>query len=842
MFLIMVLLLLGQGQFDQATREIDDLSQQVGELYRAGKYPEAIRVADRALALSEKNLGPNHPETLNALSNLGGMYQEQGDYAKAEPLYLRALAIREKAFGPGDSNVAISFNNLAVLYRSKGDYEKAEPLYLSALAIFERVFGPDNPNFASSLNNLAIFYESQERYAQAESLYQRALTIREKALGPEHPDTGHSLMNLGRFYTLLRAYGKADPLLQRAVAIDEKSIGPDHPGTGDALNSLATLYKSEGQLAKAEPLYERASTIYERALGPAHPITADNLADLAALYEAQQDYGKAEQLRRRVLSVYRASFGPDHPGTYAAENNLTLLQFKMGSWSAAAQSFPLLIGNPTARWKLTFGSDYQRYAVAEQREAFLAALHAGILQPDERKNYLPLFLQAILGSKARVTEEERAVLAVMKNRGTADDQKLIRELEDIENRISALEQRNPGTIAPAEYRKERQDLAVKEFNLKAQLSSRSSDFRSMSQDPIPARVSFALRGRVLVEMLRTQEFHPRRVKLFGDLVYTAVALFPDGRIDAVELGPAKPIDDQISAYRQAQEVSDNQAQTRALAETLGKSILAPIVKMTGPYTEWFVAPDGEIRLLPLNALSVNGKYAADAYKIWPISSGRDLLTFDIPTQRGSGDVILANPDFGNGTAFTPLAESEQEAESIGEVLHNAQIVEPANRTKSFLLHLTTAPRILHLSTHAFYYPGTGDATLRSGIALNGANTGPDGILTAKEAQTLRLQGTQLVVMSACDTGVGVVSFADGVVGLQRSLTLAGVRTQMLTEWPVNSAGTRDFMVKFYSKLAAGKTKGDAWLETQRDLIRQGVAPHFWAPFVLYGDPGPLAGR
>lgn len=112
----------------------------------------------------------------------------------------------------------------------------------------------------------------------------------------------------------------------------------------------------------------------------------------------------------------------------------------------------------------------------------------------------------------------------------------------------------------------------------------------------------------------------------------------------------------------------------------------------------------------------------------------------------------------------------------------------------------------------------------------------------KEAQTLRLQGTQLVVMSACDTGAGEVSFGDGIVGLQRSLTLAGARTQILTQWPVNSVGTRDFMVRFYFNLSARKTKGDAWIETQRDLIRQGVSPHFWAPFVMYGDPGPLGER
>jgi CHAT domain-containing protein len=102
-----------------------------------------------------------------------------------------------------------------------------------------------------------------------------------------------------------------------------------------------------------------------------------------------------------------------------------------------------------------------------------------------------------------------------------------------------------------------------------------------------------------------------------------------------------------------------------------------------------------------------------------------------------------------------------------------------------------------------------------------------------------LNGTSLVVLSACDTGVGDVSFSEGLSGLQRSLALVGARTQLLTLWPVNSVRTSDFMKQFYGRLASGKTKGEAWIETQREMIRQGLAPHLWAPFVLYGDPDTL---
>ena len=145
-----------------------------------------------------------------------------------------------------------------------------------------------------------------------------------------------------------------------------------------------------------------------------------------------------------------------------------------------------------------------------------------------------------------------------------------------------------------------------------------------------------------------------------------------------------------------------------------------------------------------------------------------------------------------------------------------------------------------MATHGYFQTeGEGGALLRSGVALDGANLGPEGVLTAQEAQSLHLNGTSLVTLSACETGVGDVSFSEGLSGLQRSIALAGARTQLLTLWPVNSARTKDFMEQFYRRLASGKTKGDAWVETQRDMIRAGLPPHFWAPFVLYGDPGAL---
>ena len=172
------------------------------------------------------------------------LYEAQGDYAKAEPLYQRALAIREKALGPDHPDIATSLNNLAELYMRQGDYAKAEPLYQRALAIREKALGPDHPDIATSLNNLALLYERRATTPRPSRSSGAPWPSTEKALGPDHPDTATSLNNLALLYSDMGDYAKAEPLYQRALAISEKALGPDHPDTATSLNNLAGLYRA----------------------------------------------------------------------------------------------------------------------------------------------------------------------------------------------------------------------------------------------------------------------------------------------------------------------------------------------------------------------------------------------------------------------------------------------------------------------------------------------------------------------------------------------------------------------------------------------------------------------
>jgi tetratricopeptide (TPR) repeat protein len=188
------------------------------------------------------------PEAAQLLNTAASYLYDHAFYRQAESLYQRALAIREKVLGPEHPATAESLNSLAILYRTWGRYEQAEPLYQRALAIREKVLGPEHPNTATSLNNLALLYNNQGKYEQAEPLYLRALAIRERVKGPEHPDTAINLYNLADLYRKQGRYEQARPLYRRALSISEKVLGLNHPKTANILESYTNLL----QLMKGE--------------------------------------------------------------------------------------------------------------------------------------------------------------------------------------------------------------------------------------------------------------------------------------------------------------------------------------------------------------------------------------------------------------------------------------------------------------------------------------------------------------------------------------------------------------------------------------------------------------
>ena len=807
-------------------------------LYReTGSYVEAEPLFLRALAVNESVLGPDNPSTAASINTLATLYKVEGLYAKAEPLYRQSLAIYEKALGPEHPDTASALNSLSDLYRSQGKYASAEALSRRALSIDEKVLG-DHPDTASSLNNLAGLYEEEDQYAKAEPLYERALTILTRVLGVEHPHTASSMSDLGALYKEEGEFTKAEPLLEHSLAILEKSFGAQHAYTATAMVNLATLYQFEGKFAKSEQLFQRALNISERVLGPEHPLTAGALNNLAELYRTEHQFAKAKPLFQRAISIADKSLGPDHPDSTGVRDNLALLEWEVGDKNMARETLTIA-WSERLQWlerSLRFGTGPARRNYVERLLEQLSRLIA-IQERDLRLRELGL--NAILISKNGVLEETAAAITALRQRVDPELRQKLDELDAIHGQRGALLSAGI-TSNLGELKGRIEDLNNQEDRLTAELTERSMEFRELIATPTIAGLRAKLGSSVLIEMVQYNEFDgPKQgEKQWASRRYGAYVLTANGEILWQDFGPAAAIDVLVKRYRYAMSVPGNQAVAKSTARQLDALVFAPVRAALPEVNDYYVSPDGLLRLFPFASLvDASGVPVIENYRIQTLSTGRDLLR-SAPAHSAQPAWVGGLSQFGprgQGIFFPPIPQAKEEAREVAEIIRpKPQELDDSQMTKQFLTRQLNGPQILHLATHG-YYSGT-----MGGIALKDANLGTQNILNQEEVAGLHLQGTQLVVLSACETGLGEASFADGVIGLQRSLTLAGARAELLTSWPLNDSTTKYLMVAFYHNLFDRKlTKAESLRQAQLDMIHQGLDPYYWAPFVLYGDGGVL---
>jgi tetratricopeptide (TPR) repeat protein len=322
----------------------------IGETYRElAAFPEAGEQLELALAIQEKTGGPDHPDTLLCVNNLGRLHYMMGDLSTAEALYGRALEGQEKHLGPDHPNTLSTVNNMAALLYAKADLKSAEPFYRRAMDGRERVLGPDHPQTVESVNNLAVFLRTTGDLAAAEALHRRAMDMCEKTLGPDHPDTLLVTNNLAESLRMKRDYAAAEPLFRRALAGQERVLGEDHPDTLGTVNNLAVLLYTQGDLAAAEPLLQRALAGKEKALGPEHPEVLLGVNNLAVVNFSLARHAVAAPLFERALRGYEERPEGAFP---AAITRIYLGLALLGAGDPAAAEPHLLAGyDRLTEWK-----------------------------------------------------------------------------------------------------------------------------------------------------------------------------------------------------------------------------------------------------------------------------------------------------------------------------------------------------------------------------------------------------------------------------------------------------------------------------------------------------------
>ena len=873
-------------------------------LAEGGKYAKAVPLVQRALRIFQKTHGDQHPDVAISLNNLAGLYRVQGQYAQAEPLYKRSLELKEKALGPDDPMVATSLNNLAGLYQVQGQYAQAEPLYKRSLELSEKTLGPGHPHVAISLNNLANLYQVQGQYAQAESLYRRSLDLMEKTLGPGHPSVAMSLDNLAELYQVQGQYAQAELLFKRSLDLMEKALGSGHPEVATVLNNLAMLYQAQGQYAQAERIYKRSVDLMEKALGPGHPEVATVLNNLAQVYDAQGQYAQAEPLYKRSVGLREKALGPGHPTVATSIHNLAALYQAQGEF---AQALPLLGQAASSREKQVRStvSEIRMQALLSTLRWEEDLLYGLLLGP-EVAGVKELALQVALLRKGRgLAAGAAANRVVQRSLGTPEIAEQFQQWQGVRRQYEALLYGGLGKLSPAEYQQRLHDTKLRAEALEAQLASALPALRGLQPpklDEIVAKVAAKLPvGSALVEVVWTPRYQGMASadgQLWGTPHYVALILLPDRRIEAVDLGEAATVDTLVLALRTA--LASPGTDPVPAAKALEGQAMGRLRERLGGVRDLYLSLDGTLNEVPFDALHDGTDYLLGRYRFHYLTSGRDLL-LERSSREAGAPLVLANPSFGQVEAavgapgsqslyprlagLAALPGTVREAQAIAPLLGIEPLLGTRAREEAVRGH--AAPRILHIATHGLFLqdveraappqsgelrgfvamqrersklvgaaeaerlPGAPGAMNRSALVLADAargasakDTAADGLLTAEEARSLDLDGTQLVVLSACETGRGGLSAGQGVYGLRRAFLVAGAETLVTSLWRVSDAATGELMTAYYQKLLDKQQPGDrlgAMVDAMKELrAKPGRAhPYYWAPFLVIGSAGPL---
>jgi CHAT domain-containing protein len=761
-----------------------------------------------------------------------------GDYAKAEPLAQRALQIREKALGPEHPATARGLISLGWLYVNMGDFVKAEPLYQRALKINEKALGPEHPATAQSLGSLALLHNYMGDYAKAEPLAQRALQIREKAFGPEHALTAQSLNDLALLYERMSAYTKAEPLYQRALEIKEKALGPDHWRTALGLNNLAVLYLDMGDYGKAEPLFHRSLKIYEKTLGPDHPKTAQTLKNLAQLYFSM---GDRKQALRLAIQARRVQ-----------EKNLSdILSFTSEQQRLAFQK------TTKPYYLLATLGDAPELAemVLRQKGVVLDSLLEDRLvaeasgDPKQRE-----IIERLRATKQRLTQLQ---LEVPEDLSEQAQKQRASEKEKSSAEVEQLE----GGLARqiAGLGKARRALSVTVAQVQSVLPHQAALIEFLRYGHYLGKNKFELRyGAIVIgasgKPTWAQLGNGAEIEKNVELYQKSVR----GKTDEATLSTVlKALEQQVWAPVE-----------KTLPVGTATVIVSPDAALSFVSFATLLTPDD--------------RFVGEKYSVHYVASGRDLLRETKPAADATTSMrVFANPDFAaNGRAATPREEKAnavafrsiemRDLQSVslpslpGTAKESAELEKRAkkagwqaeanlgpNATKAELQKVNS-PRILHVATHGFFLPeidlgppkadlASSDADIpkaklmnpmrRSGLALAGAQntlqawgrgevppTENDGIVTAEEVGGLKLNGTWLAVLSACDTAGGEARAGEGVMGLRRGFIQAGTQNLLMTLWPISDETTVQIMLDFYDAAFKSGNAPQALSDTERDWL------------------------
>ena len=831
------------------------------------------------------------PEWVRCLNDLAGLQIDLSDYGAAQKLVhqSRKLCISTDLLG-----IAQCRQTQARLNVAKGEYDQAEKEYTEVIELVQK-YPAHRVNCEKGLANL---YHLMDKHTHAHRIYERLLKFYRATLGDDHPDVAEILHNLALIHRDQKEYDLSEKLFQESIKIRKAKFGERHPSLANSFNSLAALYSESGKAGSAKDLYEASLAIQNQIFGLDSRDSAMTLDNLGLLHRKLGDLVQAEQRLREGLKIRQARLPEIHPDLALSYNHLALVHAAQGRLEDAGQAFDKdrrIVRQYVTRVLPMLNSKQQLRYLKFQEERDLAPALSLAYFAREHQDSILKSANWLLNGKAIAHQvmAESALLA----RGSEDPDiaRLLRDLEKVRTKLSRL------SIVQDQQEYER--LNQQEQDLVIELQRQGS--RLSSVEPWLDFAEFHKRlpkDAAFIDIARFQpiDFKAIAGKRRQELRYVAWITLPGGKVSLVDLGEARTVEAMIrktlntidEAPKLIQQKGDIEAtaQMSAALQPLAKQILHPLLSHVSAQKRWIICPDGDLWLVPWNALPLPGvklTYAVEKHTISYVTSGRDLVTAVSPGQPGKVQppVIFASPDFDLGKAefSKQIDELRDKARDVAQTRSGAlgailkgkvkrlefsaaeaaavappleayagvapQIFMEAKAIKQAVRSVRN-PRILVLSTHGFCIPKSTTETaaednplMRCGLLFAGCNdvqSREQGIMTGLEVLDMDLRGCELVVLSACQTGLGETRDGEGVAGLRQCFQLAGADAVVASLWEVPDLPTALLMKKFFETLAKTSDKSEALAEAQRQMIQarradRGVAhPFVWAAFTLTG--------
>jgi CHAT domain-containing protein/tetratricopeptide (TPR) repeat protein len=827
------------------------------ELFYGKRWYKAAEVSflDAKLSYETEKI-TNNINYSKVHADLGLLYATMGRYNTAEYYTSEALSIREQTLGKNSKAYASSLNNIAVLYQETARFNESEKYFEEALQTVAAQLGNDSQEYAIVLNNQSILFSEIGRTDQAIQKLNSAIGISEKLNKKNERNQVGFQSNLALLYQQTGKYIEAEAIYLK----QEKSLGSKNPFYAGILNNLALLYIQMNKTEKVEEYLKKSAAVYLDRFGNQNPNYAKVLNDLGNFYRTQGRFGEAEQSLSQALAIRGGALDTNHPDYVESQEDLGILYWKKGDLVKAASSFqiamdksidfinryfpPMSEAEKTKYWDV-LQPRFQRF--------YNFCLEASSTNPalvQEMYDYQMATKGLLLNSTNKI---KKAIFASGNNELIKDYVAWLDKKETLARYYS---------LSKEDLKEQKIDLPAleKEANdMERSLSQRSGDFsQGYSTEKISYKQvsSMLVDNEGLVEFIRIQGYDK---DFTTDSKYAALILTKGNEPKLVVLENGNQLETRYAKfYRNAvqQKMDDqnsyDQFWARIEPALAGKKII-------------YISPDGVFNQINLNTLKkTNGDYILNRYDLTIIGNSKDLIALknQKATTPRKNAFLLGFPDYG-GDAVAALPGTKIEIDNIGKILKTGgyQVTPYVQKTATeAVVKSIKGPAIVHIATHGYFQQDV-DATsvgaqgenarnnplLRSGILLAGASptlrgevmpnleSNDNGVLTAYEAMNLNLEGTDLIILSACETGLGDVRAGEGVYGLQRSFLVAGAKALVMSLWKVDDAATQALMTNFYTNLAKGGSKSKAFKQAQLQLMAKYKEPYYWGAFVMMGQ-------